>query len=78
MAKLLSYEEKGTWIHRLSGITKLIFFLIWCALSALTYDTRILLVMILISLIAFACSWRKAALSALTSVSESSVGWLSW
>ncbi len=59
MAKLLSYEEKGTWIHRLSGITKLIFFLIWCALSALTYDTRILLVMILISLIAFACSRTK-------------------
>ena len=59
MAKLLSYEEKGTWIHRLSGITKLIFFLIWCALSALTYDTRILLVMIMISLNAFACSRTK-------------------
>ena len=59
MAKLLSYEENDTWIHRLSGITKLMFFLMWCALSAMTYDTRVLLVMILISLIAFAVSKTK-------------------
>lgn len=26
MAKILSYEEKDTWIHKLSGVTKLIFF----------------------------------------------------
>ena len=59
MAKLLSYEENDTWIHRLSGLTKLIFFLLWCALSAMTYDTRVLLAMITISLIAFAASKTK-------------------
>ena len=26
MSKILSYEEKDTWIHRLSGVSKLIFF----------------------------------------------------
>ena len=28
MARILTYEEKDTWIHRLSGITKLVFFLL--------------------------------------------------
>lgn len=26
MAKILSYVEKDTWIHQLSGVTKLVFF----------------------------------------------------
>ena len=47
MAGLISYRKKNTPIHRLSGFTKLVFFLMWCLLSALTYDTRILAVMIL-------------------------------
>ena len=38
MTKLLSYTDKGTWIHRLSGSTKLIFFLLWCVTSAMTYE----------------------------------------
>ena len=29
MAKLFSYEEKGTWMEDLCGVTKLIFFLAW-------------------------------------------------
>lgn len=29
MSRVLSYEEKDTWIHRLSGVTKLLFFLLW-------------------------------------------------
>ena len=29
MAKLLSYEEKGTWMEQLCGVTKMIFFLAW-------------------------------------------------
>ncbi len=53
MSRILSYEKKDTWIHRLSGVTKLLFFLLWCILSAMTYDTRILLFMILISLVIF-------------------------
>ena len=62
MAKLLTYQKKETWIHELSGITKLVFFLLWCLLSAMTYDTRVLLAMIAVSFVAFALSkteWRQ-------------------
>ncbi len=48
MTRLISYEKKDTPIHRLSGVTKLIFFLIWCLTSALTFDTRILLLMLVL------------------------------
>ena len=51
MSRLLSYEKKDTWVHELSGVTKLIFFLLWSLTSAMTYDTRVLLVMIAISLV---------------------------
>ncbi len=60
--RLLSYEKKDTWIHELCGITKLIFFLLWCMVSALTFDTRVLLFMIVVSLLIFAVSkteWRQ-------------------
>lgn len=62
MAKILSYEEKDTWIHRLSGVTKLIFFLLWCLTSMLTYDTRVLVVMLIFSLVVFKISkteWKQ-------------------
>ena len=62
MAKILSYEEKDTWIHKLSGVTKLIFFLLWCLTSMLTYDTRVLAVMLVLSLILFKISkteWKQ-------------------
>lgn len=62
MSKILAYEEKDTWIHRLSGVTKLIFFLLWCFVSMMTYDTRILLFMVIFSLIVFKMSkteWRQ-------------------
>lgn len=62
MAKILSYEEKDTWIHRLSGVTKLIFFLLWCLTSMLTYDTRVLGVMLVFALIIFKISrtqWKQ-------------------
>ncbi len=56
MSKILSYEEKDTWIHQLSGVTKLIFFLLWCVVSMMTYDTRILIFMVLFSLVIFKIS----------------------
>lgn len=62
MTKILSYEDKNTWIHRLSGVTKLIFFLVWCITSMLSYDTRVLVVMVIISLLIFAMSktsWKQ-------------------
>jgi energy-coupling factor transport system permease protein len=62
MSRVLSYEEKNTWIHQLSGVTKLIFFLLWSVTSMLTYDTRVLIVMLVVSLVIYAMSktqWRQ-------------------
>lgn len=62
MAKVLAYEEKDTWIHRLSGVTKLVFFLVWCFTSMVTYDTRVLAVMVAFSLLVFKISqtrWKQ-------------------
>lgn len=62
MARLLTYEEKGTWMERLCGVTKLIFFLAWTITCMLTYDTRVLAVMLAVSLILFylsKTSWRQ-------------------
>lgn len=62
MSKILAYEEKDTWIHQLSGVSKLIFFLLWCLTSMLTYDTRILIVMVVFSLVVFKVSktqWKQ-------------------
>lgn len=59
MARVLTYEEKDTWIHRLSGVTKLIFFLLWSAISMITYDTRVLAVMVILSFVIFAVSKTK-------------------
>lgn len=62
MSKILAYEEKDTWIHRLSGVSKLIFFLLWCFVSMMTYDTGILIFMVIFSLIVFKMSkteWKQ-------------------
>ncbi len=54
--KLLTYEEKDTWIDKLCGVTKLAFFLCWSVTSMMTYDTRVLIVMLVLSLIIFKIS----------------------
>lgn len=62
MSRVLSYEEKDTWIHQLSGVTKLVFFLLWSITSMVSYDTRVLLVMLVCSMIIFIMSkteWRQ-------------------
>ena len=62
MSRLLTYDPKDTWIHRLSGLTKLIFFLAWSIVSMISYDTRILLFMLISSLIIFRISkieWKQ-------------------
>ena len=57
MSRVLSYEEKDTWIHRLSGVTKLLIFLLWSITSDdLLLISRVLLVMLVCSLIIFAMS----------------------
>lgn len=62
MSRLLTYDQKDTWIHRLSGLTKLVFFLVWSIVSMITYDTRVLLFMLISSLIIFRVSkieWKQ-------------------
>ena len=59
MSRMISYEKKNTPIHRLSGFTKLVFFLLWCTASALTFDTRILLTMIVIGVLLYIVSGTK-------------------
>jgi len=62
MARILTYTEKDTWIHRLSGVTKLLFFILWSVAGMLTYDTRVLVTMFVISLIIFKISkteWKQ-------------------
>ena len=54
--RLLTYSPKDTWIHRLSGVSKMVFFLLWSLTGMLTYDTRVLLVMLVLSVIIFAIS----------------------
>ena len=53
---LLTYEQKDTWMDRLCGVTKLFFFLCWSVTCMLTYDTRVLIVMLICSLILFGLS----------------------
>lgn len=48
--EMLSYMERNSLIHRLTGVTKLICFLLWSFAAMLTYDTRVLLFLLLASL----------------------------
>lgn len=62
MSRLLTYAAKDTWIHHLSGVTKLVFFLLWSVVGMLTYDTRVLIAMLAISLVIFKISrteWKQ-------------------
>ncbi|WP_088041792.1 energy-coupling factor transporter transmembrane protein EcfT [Bacillus sp. EAC] len=53
---MLSYIQKESLVHQLTGATKLIFFLIWSTTAMVTYDTRILIVMFILGIIAFKVS----------------------
>ena len=60
--RILAYEKKDTRIHELSGVTKLIFFILWSVTSMITYDTRVLAVMLVVSLLILRASkteWRQ-------------------
>lgn len=48
--EMLAYMERNSPIHRLTGVTKLICFLLWSFAAMLTYDTRVLLFLLLASL----------------------------
>lgn len=56
MARMLSYSDKGSAVHSLSGTTKLLYFLIWSLASMITYDTRLLIFMLGLSFVIFKIS----------------------
>lgn len=64
MANFIIYQKKDTWIHQLSGVTKLIFFLVWSIVAMVTYDTRVLFGMCAFSILIFAMSktsWKQVS-----------------
>lgn len=62
MPKIITYKEKDCFIHRLCGLTKLIFFILWTLTTMLTYDTRVLGIMFIASFVIFKISktdWKQ-------------------
>ena len=57
--KVLNYIPKNSFIHNLSGTTKLIIFLSFSFLCGLSFDTRVLLVLLLLSFLGFTLSKIK-------------------
>ena len=58
-SKVLNYIPRESFIHRLSGTTKLIIFLSFSFLCGLSFDTRVLLFLLLLSIIGFLLSKIK-------------------
>lgn len=59
MRTMLEYSNINSPIHKLTGATKLICLIIWALASMITYDTRILIGMFIISIIVFKISKVK-------------------
>lgn len=54
--EMLSYIKKDSPIHKLTGATKLICFLLWTIAAMITYDTRVLVELFILGIIAFKIS----------------------
>lgn len=59
MSTVLSYVERDSVIHKMTGTTKLFFFLLWSIAAMITYDTRVLVGMFLVGCIFFKISKLK-------------------
>jgi energy-coupling factor transport system permease protein len=57
--EMLSYIERNTPIHRLTGVTKLVCFIMWSFAAMLTYDTRILIFLFVLGIAVFVVSKIK-------------------
>jgi len=57
--EMLSYIERQSPVHQLTGVTKLICFMIWSSIAMLTYDTRVLVFLFLFSICVFIVSKVK-------------------
>lgn len=56
---ILSYIKRDSLVHELTGRTKLVFFIAWSIASMVTYDTRVLTIMLLFSIVVFKVSRIK-------------------
>ena len=56
MINIFNYIERKSPIHRLTGATKLVCFLLWSLASMITYDTRILALMPVAAIVLFGIS----------------------
>ena len=54
--EMLSYIKKNSPIHKLTGATKLICFLLWTIAAMITYDTRVLIGLFIAGIIVFKIS----------------------
>lgn len=53
---VLNYIKRQSPVHELTGTAKLIFFIVWSVVSMVTFDTRVLLCMLLIGAVIFKIS----------------------
>lgn len=53
---ILSYIKRDSLVHELTGRTKLLFFIAWSVAAMVTYDTRVLILMLLFSIVIFKLS----------------------
>lgn len=56
MSKMLEYTNINSPIHKLTGASKLIALIIWALASMITYDTRVLILMFILSIFVFKIS----------------------
>ncbi|WP_291650461.1 energy-coupling factor transporter transmembrane component T [Clostridium sp.] len=56
MSKMLEYININSPIHKLTGASKLIALIIWALASMITYDTRVLILMFILSIFVFKIS----------------------
>ena len=74
---ILNYIKRQSPVHELTGTTKLIFFIAWSITSMVTFDTRVLLCMLLIGAV-LCWDWRWCFFFSITFLficSRRSTGW---
>ncbi len=59
MSRMLSYVDRPSPVHALCGATKFLFFLMWSILAMMTFDTRILLTLVVLGVLLFRVSRTK-------------------
>ena len=57
--EMLAYIERRSPIHQLTGVTKLLCFIMWSTAAMLTYDSRVLLFLLVASMFIFVLSEIK-------------------